>query len=525
MKKYLLLITGILFSLIFIIPQANHFYGIDTIRNYELSEDIENRGYIYWSTSPFSTIGFEPASYPVGGLLLLSELSTILNMESETSILIMSVLFNLVMFILAYLIGKILFNNDYYALMLAIIFNTSRLLISFTTWNYSVRVLIILYIMVIVWILLKIMDNVKKTKYVVLILLFFIIMTLIHRMSGMMFLFIIAFLLAQGVSKLEILNNKKSLFIFLILGTILYILFYYFLNFGVVDERVYINSGDFFSKTISIMYRHSIYIGAAIIFMPLSLLYLYKNGLDKRKIFILLSFLLLIPFIGNLIYTSNFALIIFSIFITMGIVYLVEKNKRKKSVFITFFIILLIMQIVPLFITLDSKSASGAYRGFITKEEYEVANYLDMISEKKYTVVLADDIISDRVTAYSKKTVSLGGNNDMINDDAIIELQKSNNEKPIRKLRFNSINSGEIKKIFSVNDPYFDDIEYYPSIYTDYLLGNNEKHESAILQKQKNVEYFLSRKQNSVRDNGFAYNNRYSSNIYDTENYQIERLS
>ena len=57
MKEIHILLLGILFSLVFVVPQADHLYGIDTIRNYELSNDIAKRGHIYWSMTPFSVIG------------------------------------------------------------------------------------------------------------------------------------------------------------------------------------------------------------------------------------------------------------------------------------------------------------------------------------------------------------------------------------------------------------------------------------------------------------------------------------
>ena len=109
-------------------------------------------------------------------------------------------------------------------------------------------------------------------------------MILTHRMSGIIIIYIIGFLITLMISKYaKSLKEKKVLLVIITLGVLLYIVFYLILNFGVVDERVYINSNDFISKTISIMYRHSIYIGAAIILLPLSILYLLKNGLNKGK--------------------------------------------------------------------------------------------------------------------------------------------------------------------------------------------------------------------------------------------------
>ena len=243
MKEIHILLLGILFSLVFVVPQADHLYGIDTIRNYELSNDIAKRGHIYWSMTPFSVIGFEPASYPVGGLVLLSEISLILNVDLEITILIISILLNLFMFILAYSIGKNIFKNIYYAIMLAIIFTTSRLFIHFTTWNYSVRIIIILFIITIFLILLKILDDAKKIKHYFLIILLCAVMILTHRMSGIIIIYIIGFLITLMISKYaKSLKEKKVLLVIITLGVLLYIVFYLILNFGVVDERVYINS-------------------------------------------------------------------------------------------------------------------------------------------------------------------------------------------------------------------------------------------------------------------------------------------
>src|SRR3989339_2150093 len=106
----------------------------------------------------------------------------------------------------------------------------------------------------------------------------------------------------------------------------------------------------------------------------------------------------------------------------MGIIYIKEKFKQK-NIFIAILVILITIQIIPLFVTIENVGGNSNYKGYITQEEYNLAQYLDSISEE-YTVVLADNIITDRVIAYSKNTVSLGVNNDMINDRAIIELQK-----------------------------------------------------------------------------------------------------
>jgi len=524
MKTKIILMLSIIFSILFIIPQTNHIYGLDTVRNYELANDIAYKKYVSWNSSPFAIMGLEPASYPEGGLIVLSSVSSITNISSEYIILIMSICINVCAFILVYLIGKYIFKKEIYAIILAILFTTSRIIISLTTWSYSVRSLLIVYALTVSLLSFKLLHAAKyRNKYIFLALILTTIAISIHRMSPLILIFLIAYIIVDKINKYNFCKTKT--FLLIILGVVIaeYLFFYGILRFPIVDGSIYIHSSNILAKTISILFRYVMYTGATILFVVLSLGYfLKKKEIEKQDLFIIIILLLNIPFIGNLVYSINISLIIITILSSMGIIYILEriKNHNRYIIYVLFFCIIFI-QILPYYVTVENKNGSNDYSIYLTHEDYTVSRFIDELTDK-YTVILSNDVTTNRILSYSDNAVPLGSNNDMINDEKITKATRAITFDINKIISSHEIQTGKIKSIFLIKDPYFEGQSYYPGIDTEYFFGNNNAYLSNKIQKEKNIKYILLTKNEISQSNNFFKYNKYNfKQIFSTKKYNL----
>jgi hypothetical protein len=212
-KHAILILLALLLVISLRLPITSHELGQDSYSMHFMAQSILDEGHAKWVIHPMSVIGVYNYSYPSGAVYLLSITSSLIGINIEWTIFILSIIFGIIGFFGAYLLASEIKNTFFFKFITALLFATLPLSIKFTSWTYSTRGLFIMLVPFFIWSLIK---SYKEKKFISLTILLFILMATIHRMAIILLLITFAFGISLILNKYfnkEYLKKKFGLII------------------------------------------------------------------------------------------------------------------------------------------------------------------------------------------------------------------------------------------------------------------------------------------------------------------------
>lgn len=359
-NKYALLVLLVLLNIVFRIPTSPHELGTDSFKIHSYANIISSYGFGNWIIHPLSIFGMYPYSTPSAVPFLQSGVSQSTNLSMEYTILITSIIIGLIGMFTAYIMAKEIKNDDLFALLVAFCFSLSPLFLSFTIWMTSARHLFIALVPFFIWALMRCYNKSQsRLKYIILIIISFVILGMIHHMVLLLVpvlaAYVGALIFRRVKMKYYIFNNKINLVTFMtsIIFFIVYISFitlqvfrlYFYEDFNIWWKY---QSGFFFHGTGAealfgnMIVDYASKVGILSLFaLPGLLIFLRKSKRNLYQNFLLMALLAFAPIITLGWYVPSVLLSFFCVLLVYGILNL--NNVKPIQKFVTHLIAICIL--------------------------------------------------------------------------------------------------------------------------------------------------------------------------------------
>jgi len=318
-------LMGLLMLLIFVImiPSVPHEIGFDSFFIHKLANIISVFGEARWWIHPLSIFGLYPYSEVSGVPFILSGISQCTNIDMEQAIWLFSVIIVLFSAFTAYLMAKVIRDDDVFKFFVAFGYSLSPGILAFT-WNVSTRGLFIVLLPLFIYLLLK--ARTFKMRCGSLAIVMFIMLAVTHHyiyFTGPVVLcFIILVLLNKFVKIRRTYSNLVNIGY---LGIFLVAFSYPFFTYTFITEPRY----QWLEWMLTTNVRYS---GILIIFAITGFIYLsLKSNKNFGEKFILLTLLFLAPFIYVRTYSHFFILIFVMTLAGIALANVARTNERKKK--------------------------------------------------------------------------------------------------------------------------------------------------------------------------------------------------
>ncbi len=434
MRTFKLSRNVVLLALLFIIvlnvamryPTTPHEIGDDGFMNQALAKYITQEGYASWHTSVFSFFGLGSFTYPAGYQFVLSEVSQLTGFSLEVSVFVISTLVGVFGALFAFIMTREIFQDDFTALLGAFIFSTAPLFLRITNWNASARQLLLMYIPLLVFLLLR-TDLVKKAEkknfigkevYMALTLILLLTMGMIHRLAIYLFLVIVAFMFSMILFKMKraytirkgVLTFRKhdiAMMTFLMLWGLMITGFIYMQlsNFGPyagMNLWYKYQSGFLFSGSdirtifINMAIDYATSFGILSAFGVLGAIYMFqKREKNYGFTFVVLSMLILSPLYTIGLYTQILVFTFFFVIMVVGIAGLLN-NKKIRKIAMPMLVIIIISSVgFSGFMIGHWQSSVGG--NYMTESEFNAALYAHEYINDNETFVTNNQVFGNRV--------------------------------------------------------------------------------------------------------------------------------
>ncbi|WP_154717755.1 hypothetical protein [Methanolobus vulcani] len=337
--KIILLSLLVILNIILRIPSIPHEKGGgDSFFIHALSNSLSYFGEANWWVNWLSSLGLYPYSYASSVPFALSattQLFGFVGINSEKAVLIFSLIFGVFSVFTSFIFAGILFKKFLPKFIMAFFFSLSQGIMIFSTWELSARGPFMIFLPLFLFILLKEMPYTKKVPLFAFIFLF---MAFTHHYFYFLLPISVIYLVLKiiyGSSQLKAyLKYLDYLFPIILLVAITFPFF----------TRTLITAGSRYSWIINVVVINLRYIGPIFIFIISGVLYSLLNMKKTfSEYFMLLAFLMLLPFSYSQTY-GIYIILCFSIyFISVGFYNLfLVKNPHISHLKLLFIIFLLI---------------------------------------------------------------------------------------------------------------------------------------------------------------------------------------
>jgi len=406
-------------NLILRYPQTPHETGVDSFFIHTLAVSISNNGRAAWILNPLSFFGLYPLSYPGASPFLISDFSSISGVSVELSILLLSTTLGVVGMLTAYLMGRAMKADDFFAFSVAFLYSLAPKFLSFTMWTASSRNLFMALAPIFVWAIIRAYRRRNLTSTVLLVI-FLGLLIATHRLAilvavvAMAYLLSLAFLVLVRLLKLRFpklflsptIRGRLSI-VTLSAFAILAVSILFGTNvLGEYSQGELASGEDLQVKLLNLGASIGRSVGLA---LPLAFLGVVVVTRERNtgaiQPFILLTLLLLIPTLFLRVYTGFYILPFLAIAGAFGILGLARRYEGRR--FATRVLIPLVFATILLVST-----AVEAYDAARTTSPdfatYNTAIYLRTNSDG--TAVSNDGLLGIRIAAYSStRYMPVGG--------------------------------------------------------------------------------------------------------------------
>lgn len=423
---YCFITVIILMNLLFRYPVGiTHEVGADTTFIDSLASSLSEEGRAKWVLNPMSLFGLYALSYPSGVPFLLSEFSQMSGVSIEGTIFFFGIFLGIIGTLGAFLVSRELFRNDYYALIVALLFSLAPFFLKDTTWVGSARGSVVALIPITLWLLVRATRS-SDSRFFVLSIPVFVVACSLHRMGFLMVFFFISYFFISSIHRVTqrirfaLVNYER---VFRVFGTILalsgflfvfyvQILFPGYGGFNIVE--VY-GRGTFFEGTdygTMLLNMGVNFVGKVGLVIPIALLgillYVWKRPKRIDEKFVLVVILLLVPFLSLRDYISEFLILFFVLMAAFTLVYLQRRSIRWSWLFVILVAVFLVMSLSFSWVMKDYWRGKYLSDTAISESTYDTAMYVETYCDG---VLLTNfGLMAGRISAMTDSpTLPLGG--------------------------------------------------------------------------------------------------------------------
>jgi hypothetical protein len=331
-SKNLILVLLVFLNILIRIPSTPHETGADGFTTHIIANSISEFGYLKNLIHPLSIFGFYPYSYGSAVHFILSGISQSSGTEMELAIWLFSVVIGILSIFTAYLMAGIIWDNDFFKFLVALIYSTAPGVLIFTTWEASTRGLFIVLLPLFIYLLLKTYES---RKYIMLIFIFFILLAVTHKLVFITLPFIFCLVFVSIISKLKFIKiENRVLNMSYILSFLLFFTMPFFTRFLIKGER--------YAQLWDVLFNNLRYTGLPLLFTIGGFVYLStKHNKDIKEWYFLVSLVLLAPFFWEVTYSQYITIVFASVLFGIALMNLYKYNKQLK--YASYFIILILL--------------------------------------------------------------------------------------------------------------------------------------------------------------------------------------
>ena len=351
-SKFILLLLIILLNLILRFQFEYREIGYDSFEMHIMTNSLTEFGYAKWFLHPLSIVGMYPASYTSAMHFLLSGISQTTGLGMYQIIIVYTIFLGFFSIFITYILAGAFFNNDVYKFLAAFSFSTLPAVLNYTTMTIPTRGLFVIIAPIILYLLLKLLEN-FRIKYLFLLILISLFLFSTHHLFYLL-------LPTYGSFVIIALFFKTKLRYFITLKDKIFSRFNnrifsnYFTPFSILAGFALMYSIPFITKRFletsrydPIYISYIRYIGLLSILAVGGLLYLiFKNNRNSKEWFLILSTIFITVFIYQVTYMKWFLPILVILFISLGL-FNISRNypQKKKSLHVLSIILLLSLTI------------------------------------------------------------------------------------------------------------------------------------------------------------------------------------
>jgi len=390
----LLWICLILLNVIMRIPLTPHEIGYDSFLIHFVADSISTYGHAKWWIHPLSIVGLYPFSMASALPFYLSGISQVLPLAMEQAMWVAMTAIGIYSSFTAYLMAGAIKDDKIFKFITALVYSTSTGILILTTWSASGRGLLLVFLPLFIYFLIK--SRFSKLKYILFTVVLFIFLLATHNLFYFLIPIFLSFVIALIISNIQI---KLSNYYVGIVLSILFIVLYMQLS----VEKVAMDT---------LIYSYARYIGVLGIFVIGGFIFiLFKKNKTFEESFIILILLFFVPLLSILVYSKFFILPFAALLISYGIANLVRiSQNRKGALFVMVIFIILSIGIAEFYqFGRTNIEDENQYSQFWAEESTVNAG----LWIKSYTnkLVYADSaLLSLRILAYSGATMLSNSN-------------------------------------------------------------------------------------------------------------------
>ncbi len=408
--NYLLVGFLTLLTIVLRYPTTPHETGVDSFFIHTLATNIANDGYAEWILNPLSYFGLYPLSYPSASPFLIAGLSLSSGLPIEAAIFVLSIALGLSGMLSAYVMGREMKDDDLFAFAVAFLYSLAPRFLVFTVWTASSRNLFMALAPLFVWSIIRTYRR-RDGKHAGLLLVFLAALTATHRLTVLLSVAIVAYLLSFGVliivrllkirfPRLLLAPSLRARLPYVTLGAFAAVAAFMLLGTNVLDEYAHgelLTGNDLYIKLANLGASMGRSVGLA---FPLALVGVVVVTRERAKggvhTFILLALLLLIPTLFLRTYAGFYILPFLALaggFGLLGVVQLSRKRPRLTRVFVAG----LFAAILVTTVAVQEYEASRTI--FPDSETYDTSLYLLVYG--RGTLVANDGLMGIQIAAFS----------------------------------------------------------------------------------------------------------------------------
>jgi len=462
---------------------------VDSAFIWSLANSISISGVIKWALHPLSFLGLYPLSYPSGSPIVLSFTSQVTGVPIENTILVYGFILGILGMLGSYIMALKIKDHYLFAFLTSFAFSTAPIFIELTSWSASTRNLFLALFPLFFWAVFW--FNKKRNclnKPLLLVIIFWLTLIAAHRISFLITLVFLSFVLAKIVWYLKDksyilccikkLSENARFFV-----SILLILLAFTFQFSDIRFYRYIWY-DYQSGALSqgsslfnlLLNLSTNYIGQIGILTPFGLIgffiLLRKNKKDFNDSFIIYLLMLSSSILALGIYMAPFLMPIISLLIASGLCNVLNffhsdlTTQGQEARFLNY--IFRINKKFPAILLFICLSASISFSGYMMERHLNAP--LGDTGDKTYmirepyvgsflkeqgtrTFLSNDDLISKRIYA------STGVPNLDVGINALINSWIQENELEVQNLSLEELN---------INSDFLFKLKKYPLINTDF---------------------------------------------------------
>tara|TARA_B110000438_G_scaffold251147_1_gene255432 strand:- start:645 stop:2300 length:1656 start_codon:yes stop_codon:yes gene_type:complete len=401
-------------------PNTPHEIGSDGPYSHGLVKLILSHGNIPWFANPLSLLGLYPFSEVSGGITLVAITSLIFGIETEITILFVSLMLALVTVMGSLICALELFADRDKAIIASLIYISSSSIIAGTSWELSNRGYLIVFVPFLIFFIMRLFSTQRRFQFLILLCIIQITSVTIHAMHFLNIIFFLSALVSLLLSwyfkkrksqapYLKPLFLSTLVFIFLLSGTYKYFLLFENESFS-VTENYFSFAGPTLSYFLNWAISYSMNLGILVVFGPVGLFLILKSvKFDARQWFFLVSFYIFFLFVADSKFVRPYTTILFCLLISNGLIGILKMKFRHSTAYAISLGFVAFSVIMPYSITLNDTSENYQHTNYwVDDETYNSGIYMKY-TDNSASIVSNDGQIGRRVFMVSSNFILQDG--------------------------------------------------------------------------------------------------------------------